>query len=95
MENKKIYIGLGVLAVAGIAYYMWKKNKPENKSEFLGLNQKNKIIISNNPLSQIVPMPSTGKCPKGSSPVNVSAPNQIPDIRCNYARAVASPENNI
>ena len=32
MENKKLYIGLGVLAIAGIGYYIWKKNKPENKS---------------------------------------------------------------
>jgi hypothetical protein len=33
MENKKLYIGLGILAVAGIAYYMWNKNKTENKSD--------------------------------------------------------------
>ncbi len=32
MENKKLYIGLGVLAVAGIAYYMWKKNEGEETS---------------------------------------------------------------
>jgi|JI10StandDraft_1071094.scaffolds.fasta_scaffold429775_2 hypothetical protein len=31
MENKKLYIGLGVLAVAGIGYYMCKKNKPEEQ----------------------------------------------------------------
>ncbi len=31
MENKKLYIGLGVLAIAGIGYYMWKKNKPEEQ----------------------------------------------------------------
>lgn len=35
MENKKLYIGLGVLAVAGIGYYMWKKNEEkEVKSNF-------------------------------------------------------------
>jgi hypothetical protein len=36
MENRKLYIGLGVLAVAGIGYYMWKKNNEistEEKSE--------------------------------------------------------------
>ncbi len=27
MENKKLYIGLGVLAFAGIGYYMWKKKQ--------------------------------------------------------------------
>ena len=31
MKNKNLIIGLGVLAVAGIGYYMWKK-KSENKS---------------------------------------------------------------
>ncbi len=36
MENKKIIIGLGVLAFAGIGYYMWKKNKPENTSSASG-----------------------------------------------------------
>jgi LPXTG-motif cell wall-anchored protein len=30
--NKKVLIGLGVLAVAGIGYYMWKKNKDEESS---------------------------------------------------------------
>jgi hypothetical protein len=29
MENKKLYIGLGILAVAGIGYYMWKNKKSE------------------------------------------------------------------
>jgi hypothetical protein len=33
--NKKILIGLGVLAVAGIGYYMWKK-KSETKSSACG-----------------------------------------------------------
>ena len=36
MENKKLYIGLGILAIAGIGYYMWKKNKSENKSSASG-----------------------------------------------------------
>ena len=36
MENKKLYIGLGILAVAGIGYYIWKKNKSENKSSASG-----------------------------------------------------------
>lgn len=36
MDNKKLYIGLGVLAVAGIGFYLWKKNQeaPEEKSNF-------------------------------------------------------------
>jgi hypothetical protein len=33
MENKKLYIGLGVLAVAGIAVYLYRKNKAEEASE--------------------------------------------------------------
>jgi hypothetical protein len=39
MENKKLYIGLGILAVAGIGYYMWKKNKTEEKSNFTSCRQ--------------------------------------------------------
>jgi uncharacterized protein (UPF0333 family) len=30
--NKKLLIGAGVLAVAGVAYYMWKKNKDSETS---------------------------------------------------------------
>ena len=30
--NKKILIGLGILAVAGISFYMWKKNKSSSNS---------------------------------------------------------------
>ena len=40
MENKtKIYIGLGVLAVAGLSYYLWKtttEKKPEEKANAAG-----------------------------------------------------------
>ena len=35
MKNKKLLIGLGVLAVAGIGYYMWMK-KSEKKSGVCG-----------------------------------------------------------
>ena len=35
MKNKNLIIGLGVLAVAGIGYYMWKK-KSETKSGACG-----------------------------------------------------------
>jgi LPXTG-motif cell wall-anchored protein len=31
MNNKTMLIGLGVLAVAGIGYYMWKKKQEEEK----------------------------------------------------------------
>lgn len=30
MDNKKLYIGLGVLAVAGIGFYLWKKKQGES-----------------------------------------------------------------
>ena len=41
MENKKkIYIGLGILAVAGFAYWMWNKNKDEEASEKTGGEKK-------------------------------------------------------
>lgn len=30
--NKKVLIGLGVLGVAGIAYYMWKKKQDESST---------------------------------------------------------------
>ncbi|MBK7363003.1 MAG: hypothetical protein IPJ01_11965 [Micavibrio sp.] len=30
MKNKNLYIGLGVLAVAGIGFYMWKKKQGES-----------------------------------------------------------------
>jgi hypothetical protein len=34
MKNKNLYIGLGVLAVAGIGFYMWRKrDKAEDASE--------------------------------------------------------------
>lgn len=32
-NNKKILIGLGVLAAAGLAYYLWKKDKSEDATE--------------------------------------------------------------
>ena len=33
MENKKLYIGLGILAVAGLGIYLYRKNKSENSTE--------------------------------------------------------------
>jgi hypothetical protein len=36
MVNKKVIIGLGVLVVAGIGYYMWKNKKPETTSKASG-----------------------------------------------------------
>jgi len=30
MKNKNLYIGLGILAVAGIGFYMWKKKQGES-----------------------------------------------------------------
>jgi hypothetical protein len=32
MKNKNLLIGLGVLAVAGIGYYMWKKKSEKTSS---------------------------------------------------------------
>ena len=36
MDNKKIYIGLGILAVVGIGYYIWQNKNTENKSNATG-----------------------------------------------------------
>jgi hypothetical protein len=33
MKNKNLYIGLGVLAVAGIGFYMWKKKQGESSEK--------------------------------------------------------------
>lgn len=33
MKNNNLYIGLGVLAVAGIGFYMWKKKQGEDSEE--------------------------------------------------------------
>ena len=35
MDNKKIYIGLGIAAAVGVAYYFWSKKKSEVSSEVL------------------------------------------------------------
>lgn len=35
MNKKQIYIGLGILAVAGLGIYLYKKNKEEKKSGFI------------------------------------------------------------
>lgn len=40
MNNKNLYIGLGVLAVAGIGFYMWKKKQGESsETETAGVSE--------------------------------------------------------
>jgi len=42
--NKKILIGVGVLAAAGLAYYLWKKNEAsENETKTGGEKKANAI----------------------------------------------------
>lgn len=44
MKNKKLYIGLSLAAVAGIAIWYYTKDDEEDKSDFLGFgNRKPKI----------------------------------------------------
>ena len=43
MKNRGLFIGLGVLAVAGIAYYIWKRKKPETKSSANGEDESNAV----------------------------------------------------
>jgi hypothetical protein len=43
MENKKLYIGLGVLALAGIGYYIWKKNEEKEKSKLSSDDMKSNV----------------------------------------------------
>lgn len=43
MENKKMYIGLGILAVAGIGYYILKKNKEKEKSKLSSDDKKSNV----------------------------------------------------
>jgi hypothetical protein len=38
MNKKTILIGLGVLAVAGIGYYMWKKKSENNSTNIIKLD---------------------------------------------------------
>jgi hypothetical protein len=41
--NKKVLIGLGVLTVAGIGYYMWKKNSEKTSSITAGGEAESKV----------------------------------------------------
>ena len=43
MENKKLYIGLGILAVAGIGYYMWKKHEDKEKNSSSSDDKKSNV----------------------------------------------------
>lgn len=41
MKNKKLIIGLGILAVAGIGYYIWQKKNKDSFSKFEGEESSN------------------------------------------------------
>jgi LPXTG-motif cell wall-anchored protein len=60
MNNKTMLIGLGVLAVAGIGYYMWKK-----KNETTSNAQGDWVYASDS---------GTGGCPRGYTKIT-SGPN--------------------
>jgi LPXTG-motif cell wall-anchored protein len=59
MNKKTILIGLGVLAVAGIGYYMWKK-KNETTSGASGQGDRQK------PKTPVCAFPNGEKCTCGS-----------------------------
>lgn len=63
--NKKILIGAGVLAVAGIAYYMWK-NKKES-SEKLSINEEKASAIGKIGTVNNVDCPQGCVCSDGKS----------------------------
>ena len=46
MENKKLYIGLGILAVAGIGYYMWKKHEEKEKNSYSSDDKKSNVTAA-------------------------------------------------
>ena len=69
--NKKILIGAGVLAVAGIGLYMWKKSKDESSSE--GEDKSNALgrvasLTKDRSFNEVVPTP-LGKLKKGDQQV--------------------------
>lgn len=66
--NKKVLIGLGVLAVAGVGYYLYKRkqglptpkeeagnsggNPSEEKASAIGVGGSRNLIVSNEPLER-------------------------------------------
>jgi hypothetical protein len=61
-NNKKVLIGLSVLAIAGVGFYFWKKNKDKDnalKSIQQKLNINPNINPNTQPISPVQPIVST------------------------------------
>lgn len=78
--NKKVLIGLGVLAVAGVAFYMWKKKKGSESSE-----SETKSEEKANAFGRI------GRVSQRVSPSIVSASRVTPIIANNRVVSVPTP----
>jgi hypothetical protein len=44
--NKKLLIGLGVVAAAGVGYYLWKRNKDSKNTEIPAEKREGEVKLS-------------------------------------------------
>lgn len=74
MVNKKVIIGLGVLAVAGIGYYMWK-NKKSTESK----NSNSDVKLATTPSEMgAIQNEEEGSNVTGASTTSTPKPNRCP-----------------
>ena len=57
-NNKKVLIGLSVLAIAGVGFYFWKKNKDKDNT-LKSIQQKLNINPNTQPTTPVQPIVST------------------------------------
>jgi len=79
MENKKLYIGLGLLAAAGLGIYLYRKNKAEStetetKANAIGRRKlSNQIFLTSRVPSSMVAT-SIAPIRKNSTPIPLAVP---------------------
>jgi hypothetical protein len=61
MKNKTIFIGLGILAVAGLGFYLWNKRKGETKSSADGDYSESESSANGSKSYNPLPSPSSDK----------------------------------
>ncbi len=54
-NNKKVLIGLSVLAIAGVGFYFWKKNKDKDDA-LKSIQQKLNVNPNNQPVATVQPV---------------------------------------
>lgn len=57
-NNKKVLIGLSVLAIAGVGFYFWKKNKDKDNA-LKSIQQKLNVNPSTQPIAPVQPIVNT------------------------------------